>query len=126
MVSALVLLCACESGKTVDLGSAVAPATNPELALAFQSNRSFGKGLSPVARNILTKTERQALEFGQQGEPMYWKTSKASGLVKVQSPFRIGRASCRRFEHVVNIDDQESKVDGTACKRSSAGWHLVQ
>ena len=88
------------SGRTAGSQADLATAT-PGNALAFQSDKDFGKGLSQRERSELTAAELKAFEFGNPGEPVKWGGGRArvSGSVVVTQPFRVGQSSCRRFSH---------------------------
>lgn len=111
-------------GEKVSLTSA----SESHAALAFSSDESFADGLEAADKLIVSKAERQALDYGESGEKIGWvgQTKKAKGTIVAFQPFRVGRASCRRFEHKMTMVGEIKSVNGTACKKNDGSWRLVK
>jgi surface antigen len=97
-------------------------------ALAFLSDKDFGRSLSKSERNKLTAAELKAFEFGQPGKPVKWGgvRERVSGSVIVTQTFRVGQSSCRRFSHNLVRGESSEQTNGTACRRQGGPWKLVQ
>jgi len=98
------------------------------VALAFSSDRKFGAGLDATDKIILSKTERQALDYGKSGEEIDWegRAKKVKGTIIAYQLFRVGQASCRRFEHKLFMASEIKSANGTACQRNDGSWRLVK
>lgn len=90
--------------------------------------KDFVSGISRRNLARMAEAEKQALEFGRGGEPVGWTgdRGRASGSVTAFQPFRVGQASCRRFEHSLSLAGETKGAAATACRRNGGPWRLVQ
>ena len=97
-------------------------------ALAFQANANLGKNLSGAERQRLTQAEQQALDYGQVGQEIGWKSDEEAdaGSITAFQVFRVGASNCRRFRHKIVSEGEVVTLDGTACRRQGGQWTLVQ
>ncbi|MFD0915853.1 hypothetical protein ACFQ14_05485 [Pseudahrensia aquimaris] len=134
IVRCMIALCsglalgACTFGNASTKASLAPAAVAPPSALAFSTSEVLRDKLSNRAKSALSAAEAQALNYGQPGQTIDWKSTRndASGSVVAYQPFRVGDSNCRRFVHNVNAGADKLETSGTACRHSDAVWTLVQ
>jgi surface antigen len=88
----------------------------------------IGDRLDAADRKHMHQTTQSALETSPTGTAVAWKNPD-SGHAGVVTPTRTYQNAsgeyCREFQQAVNIDGQEQKAYGTACRQPDGSWKIV-
>ena len=88
---------------------------------------AIGASLDEQDRQEAYAAEMQALESGQAGAPVGWRSrhTRYYGSV-VPGPYYESRGlRCREFTHTVYIDGRPQSARGTACRNPDGAWVAV-
>lgn len=120
--------CTLSSTKRASLGASNLAVPVTQQALVFQIKKDFGLSLSSKEKEIITTTERRALEYGAVGRSINWvgDSPKVLGTIIAYRPFRVGQSNCRRFEHRLTTATGNETAAGTACQQGDSSWKLIK
>ena len=83
----------------------------------------LGEGLPQDALAMASDAEYRALERGQTGMPIAWKSSeRIFGSVVPQQPYSVGPTNCRRYLHTISVSGETRAATGTACRQETGAW----
>lgn len=88
---------------------------------------AIGSSLDEQDRQRAYAAEMQALEHGQQGAHVQWRSQRTAyhGSV-VPGPYYETRGHrCREYTHTVYINGQPQVARGTACRNPDGTWSAV-
>ena len=82
-----------------------------------------GASLDDRDRKRAAAAEAQALEHGQPGEPVGWRSASGSrGTVIPGAPYEVRGTRCRDYTHAIYIDGRPQSARATACRSSDGRW----
>ncbi|MEE8393078.1 MAG: RT0821/Lpp0805 family surface protein [Rhodospirillales bacterium] len=88
-----------------------------------------GKSLDRADRMHAERNAQGSLEHNKSGQTSTWSNpdSGHSGTVTPTNVYETASGEdCRQFETTVNIDGQQEKAIGRACRQSDGTWRIVQ
>jgi surface antigen len=88
---------------------------------------AIGASLDEQDRQRAYAAEMQALEYGQPGAPVGWRSDRTAhyGTV-VPGPYYETRGMrCREYTHNIYIDGRPQTARGTACRNPDGSWTAV-
>lgn len=111
-------------GSQVGSGSGEPPVGAVEGALL---GADVGRSLTERDREIASKAEYEALEYGLPGRPTAWHGGRSGnyGEISVGSTYQVNRLDCREYTHRVFIGGRPRIARGTACRQPDGVWRIV-
>jgi len=86
----------------------------------------IGHNLSSAAVRAARDAEYRALEFGEIGAPVDWKSGDAHGEVTPGASYRVNAYDCRDYTHSITIGTAPAQsARGTACRQANGVWQPV-
>ena len=88
---------------------------------------AIGERLDEADRLRASRAEFDALEHGRSGSVKSWDNPDTGhrGEIIPEPAYRLGSRQCRRYRHIVYIDDRPQTIRGTACRRPDGSWENV-
>ena len=85
---------------------------------------AIGGTLEERDRQRAFAAEVQALEQGEPGEPVGWRSDgpKRYGTVIPGAPYQLKGVRCRDYTHAIYIDGRPQTARGTACRNPDGSW----
>lgn len=117
------------------LGSKVGSGTGQSVGIALGATLGtmFGQdiaaNMSDIDKLFQERTTTDTLEYGTPGEQVSWSNpdSGNSGSVTPGETYKNeAGAECRTFETTVQVDDEDSAAQGTACRMEDGTWQVVE
>ena len=87
-----------------------------------------GASLDRADMSYYQKTQQNALETAQPGQPLPWSNPKSgnSGTVTAAAPYKGDNGQyCREFTNKINVGGQTQTGYGTACRQPDGSWQIV-
>lgn len=125
---AAVLLQGCASIGAARSNSGAAPSESVITALGGGLiGGPIGRDLSSRDRRQALEAEYRALEYGQGGQVIAWKSSRDTnrGEVVAAQPYRVGSQDCRQYVHTLFTGQASQTARGTACRNADGSWSLL-
>lgn len=123
-----VLLQGCASVNGTRNGAGSAPSESVITALGGGLiGGKIGSDLSSRDRRKALEAEYKALEYGQSGQVIAWKSDRGEdrGEVIAAQPYRVGSQDCRQYVHTLYTGQASQTARGTACRNSDGSWSLL-
>ena len=88
---------------------------------------AIGNSLDAQDRARAQQAEMQALEYGNPGAPVSWRSDSGACGTIVPGPAyaRGGSPRCREFTHTIYVNGQPQTARGTACRNPDGTWTPV-
>jgi surface antigen len=113
-------------GSTIGSGGGRVAATLAGAAIGGVVGNQIGRSMDEEARQRAYEAEYRALEYGQPGSPVAWRSQANYGTV-TPGPYyeRSGYARCREYAHTIYIDGRPETARGVACRQPDGRWSPV-
>jgi surface antigen len=113
-------------GSAFGSGSGRAVATFAGAAVGGLVGNQIGRSMDEDARQQAYEAEYRALEYGNPGAPVAWRSQAYYGTV-TPGPYedRRGYERCREYAHTVYIDGRPQTARGVACRQPDGRWAPV-
>jgi len=88
---------------------------------------AIGAALDEQDRERAYAAEMQALQYGEPGAPVGWRSPESGrhGTVVPGPAYQSSGATCREYTHSIFIDGRPQTARGTACRNSDGSWSPV-
>ena len=84
---------------------------------------AIGAALDEEDRQRAYAAQMQALQYGEPGLPVGWRSPDGRHGTVVPGPaYQSSGATCREFTHSIFIDGRPQTTRGTACRNSDGSW----
>lgn len=84
-----------------------------------------GVDLDQAGLKAARDAEYRALEFGQTGAPVTWRSGADHGEVVPGSRYQVNASNCRDYTHTVVVGGNVQTTRGTACRQANGAWQVV-
>jgi surface antigen len=89
---------------------------------------AIGASLDEQERERAYAAEMQALEYGEPGAPVGWRSDRRAeyyGTVVPGPPYQTAGRRCREYSHTVYVNGRPQTARGTACRNPDGTWTPV-
>lgn len=88
---------------------------------------TLGAGLDERDRQRAYAAEMQAMEHGEPGAPVGWRSDRSNrhGTVVPGAYYETRGTRCRDFSHTIYIDGKPQIARSTACRNADGTWAPV-
>src|SRR5579872_5830921 len=88
---------------------------------------AIGASLDEQDRQRAYAAQQQALQYGEPGAPVAWRSADANryGTVVPGPSYQSGGLTCREYTHTIYIDGRPQTARGTACRNPDGNWSPV-
>jgi surface antigen len=88
---------------------------------------AVGASLDERDRQMAYAAQMQALETGQPGAPVAWRSEHTAyyGNIVPGPYYYSGALRCRQYSHTIFVNGQPQTVRGTACRNPDGSWTPV-
>jgi surface antigen len=106
------------------------PASNQDSKItgaSFMLGGAIGAALDDSDRQRAYAAEMQALQRGEPGVPVGWRSRESGhhGTVVPGPLYQENGQTCREFSHTVYVDANPQIARGTACRNADGSWTPV-
>ena len=136
-VSAVLLLgCGSDSGQSSGIivgsiagkgGSKARGSPPARTVIGGIGGNAIGQRLDATDRQKAASAEYRALEYGQSGKAIAWKSTKTptSGTIVPGKPYKQGSVFCRTYTHTLHLGGPPETLHGTACRQADGTWRTA-
>jgi len=106
-------------GPNAFTGSVPAASTNPMAGGPLAQT-----GLDPRDRAAAGAAHLRALQFGEPGAPVAWRSAETGhhGTIVPGPAYQSNGQTCREFSHTVYVDERPQTGRGSSCRNSDGTW----